>query len=334
MTQPYSRVEHLARSILLSRFCGSCQMAMYSAYFDESGHPDRGPYLIVAGCVGDVDQWVEFEREWLEALAPLGTTIFHAVDFDQRNPPFDRLTDRDADDLLNRLVGIICRRINKSFSHVTPLDQYRAINNKYLFAECYGYPYPSAARVCLGLVGRWASNYSVAKEDLLYFFEDGAKHKGQLEWIAERDGLPIPVFRKKTEVVPLQVGDLIAWCSHLYLTSGKHIPRRYEQALDRLSEMPCEWGISQSLQDLDRLPTILRIPLRDPNLLYKCVIVKKDGHRRALVHYWPKDKVLQPKIDRKTLVLPEQNVLSATDVEKAVADYEAFRAAVPTEKRM
>jgi len=48
-------------------------MAMYSAYFDESGHPDDSRYLVVAGAVADVDQWVHFEREWISALAPLGT---------------------------------------------------------------------------------------------------------------------------------------------------------------------------------------------------------------------------------------------------------------------
>jgi hypothetical protein len=51
---------------------------MYSAFFDESGHPDESEIMVVAGAVADVDQWVHFDREWREVLAPLGTHFFHA----------------------------------------------------------------------------------------------------------------------------------------------------------------------------------------------------------------------------------------------------------------
>ena len=106
----YSRTEHLVRSLLLGRFGWSNRVAMYSAHFDESGHPDDSQYLVVAGAVASVDQWVTFEREWLDALAPLGTRIFHAVDFDKGKPPFDHLTSRDAGILLDRLVDIACQK--------------------------------------------------------------------------------------------------------------------------------------------------------------------------------------------------------------------------------
>src|SRR5260370_36173183 len=113
----YSAVEHLARSLWLGQFKWSNRMAMYSTYFDESGHPDDGTHLVVAGCVADVEQWVHFEREWKLALAPLGPdTVFHAVDFDKGNPPFDKLSTTEADELFKTLVGIICRRVEKTFS--------------------------------------------------------------------------------------------------------------------------------------------------------------------------------------------------------------------------
>ena len=142
----YSRVEHLARAIWLGRFQWSNRMAMYSAYFDESGHPDSGKFLVVAGAIADVNQWVHFEREWTEVLAPFNTKTFHAVDFDKRNPPFDKLSLNEATDMLDRLVGIICRRVERSVSQALNLDHYNVINQKYAFAECYGFPYPALAR--------------------------------------------------------------------------------------------------------------------------------------------------------------------------------------------
>jgi hypothetical protein len=321
VARPYSRVEHLVRSLWLGRFAWTNRVAMYSAYFDESGTPDDGPYMVVAGCIADVDQWVHFEREWVTALTPFGTNVFHTADFDQRNPPFDKLTNREADELFARLTGIICRRINRTFSHAIPLAQYDAINSEYLLAECYGFPYPATARICISHVVAWAQQYHVPKEELLYFFEDGAKHKGQLEWIAERDGLSIPVFRKKAEVVALQAADVAAWLGNLCLTS-RSVPRRYGNALDRISGVS-DWGVSKSYADGDFLPTLLKIPRRDENYRYKCTIVKKYGHRRALVHYWPKTKAIEPKLDRKTLVLPERSALTPEEVDKAIAEYKA-----------
>jgi hypothetical protein len=183
----YSSTEHLARSLWLGSFKWTNRMAMYSAYFDESGHPDRGKYLVVAGCIADIKQWVEFEREWKRELAPFGTALFHTVDFDNGNRPFDQLTECEADQLFDRLVGIICRRIEKSISRATQLDQHRAIDEKYVFSECHGFPYPAAARSCMAEVEGWAVKHSIPPNEVRYFFEDGAKHKGQLKWIAERD---------------------------------------------------------------------------------------------------------------------------------------------------
>ncbi len=45
-------------------------------------------------------------------------------------------------------------------------------------------------------------------------------------------------------------------------------------------------------------------PLRDPAINYKNKIIRTRGKLSAVVHYWPKDKH-EPKIERKTLVLPE-----------------------------
>jgi hypothetical protein len=300
-------------------------MAMYSAYFDESGHPDDSRYLVVAGAVADVDQWVHFEREWISALAPLGTRIFHAVDFNNRNPPFDTLSDKQADDLLNLLVGIVCRRIEKSVSQAITMDQYRAVNEKYVFAEMYGHPYPCAARSSFGKVEAWAAKHSIPVKDILWFLEDGAKQKGQLEWIAQRDGLPRPDFREKAELIPLQCGDLLAWCHNLYLTIGDQTPDSYLRALGQLAKVSNEWNLID-LSDPDRLPTILSIPLRDPSFNYKAKIIKHAGKKRGVVRYWKKAEGVESKIDRKTLVLPEPPRLSPEKVIKAAEEYDIAHA--------
>src|SRR5690242_13173150 len=108
-------------------------MALYSAYFDDSGHPDNARYLTVAGCVADDQQWVHFEREWLELLSRFNTRIFHAVDFEQGKAPFDRLTETERSEFLRLLIGIITRRAEKSFAHIIPINEYRSINERFVF---------------------------------------------------------------------------------------------------------------------------------------------------------------------------------------------------------
>lgn len=298
-------------------------MAMYSAYFDESGHPDDGDFVVVAGAIADVDQWIHFEREWTEALSTLNTTIFHMVDFESGAPPFDGLSDGDKDHLLAKLIGILCRRIERSVAGTINVKDYKVANNKYVLAEHYGFPYPSAARSCMGCVEAWAHNHSVNVGDIQFFFEDGAKHKGQIEWIAERDGLPIPVFRKKTDVVALQAGDLLAWCIHLSLTNTNPLPR-YKRAVERILKVSNQWR-DMNLGDPDRIPNLLGIPLRDPLLKYECRIVRTDGKRRAVITQRLKGVPGQFTLDRKNDVIPEIRHMSLEELRKAAERYDDER---------
>ena len=298
---------------------------MYCAFFDESGHPDDTKYLVVAGGLASVEQWVHFEREWREALAPFGTEIFHAKDFSQRKPPFHEISLKQSAAILERLAGIICRRMEKIFSFTVNMHHYRAMNAKYVFAECYGYPYPLAARSCIGGIQSWAKTHSVPVQDILFFFEDGAHNKGQLEWIAERDALPIPLFKNKRESIPLQIGDFVAWHG-MQCINGQSLDKPIQAVMRRLESMSHYWR-ELDMSDPDRLPALLEIPERDPALRYQCKVLQKHGVRRALVHYWPKDNPAESKIDRKTLVLPKRKTLRPEDLDRALQDYTAKKAA-------
>jgi hypothetical protein len=291
-------------------------MAMYSGYFDESGHPDDSEHLIVAGALASVEQWVHFEREWKEALAPFGTCLFHTVDFEQRKPPFDHIDADQARVLSERLAGIICRRAEKLFSSTINIAHYRAMNAKYVFSDCYGYPYPIAARSCIGGVEAWASQHSLPMNEILVFFEDGAQHRHQLEWMAERDGIRKPDFPKKADAVPLQAGDFIAW--HQAQLLNKTDKADYSASIVRMLERTSHSWKTTNLSDPDRIPAALGIPVRFPGFHYKYKIVQKHGVRRALIHYWKEDQ----KVDRKTLVLPDRRVMAPEEIDRALREYD------------
>jgi hypothetical protein len=49
-----------------------------NAYYDESGTHAGSPVTVMAGLVGDLNDWIEFDREWKKVLRKYGLTYVHA----------------------------------------------------------------------------------------------------------------------------------------------------------------------------------------------------------------------------------------------------------------
>jgi Protein of unknown function (DUF3800) len=273
-------------------------MAFYSAHFDESGDPDASDYLVVAGAVADVDQWGHLEREWRPLVERLGQSVFHRCDIDQSKP--------NSQEILLRLSQIIRRRVERAFAIVVPLKEYRAINRQLLLAEVVGFPYPLAARFCISDVARWAKYHDVVNP-ILNVFERGAKHQGQLEWIACRDKFPVPDYKTK-DLVPLQAADLIAG------EVAAHVPQAKKR--DAFQPGPCFEEIAHTLKDswyeikVHLLPNLFEVPRRDPQLRYRSKIVTIRGERRALVHCWPKAQGNSPRVKKALMQIPPQPIIT------------------------
>jgi hypothetical protein len=326
VTRPYSRTEHLARSLLLGRFDWDIRMAMYSAHLDESGHPDGSDYLIVAGAVASVQQWVDLETDWKAVLAPFSTDLFHAVEFAQRKKPFDKITRAEARDIHLRLATIICNRTEKLMSFTLDMRKYRSVNSRWLLAEAYGFPYPLAARSCIAGVEQWAHEKKTPINEFLFFCENGAKDKGQLEWMADRDRFPRPIFREKSELLPLQVGDFIAW--HQFQLQSGTDEHGVSDTVVKLFEFACkyQWR-TMNLDDGERLAMALDLPPRLPDYVYRAKVIRYKGVRRAVVHSRRRDDRASEKVDRKTLFLDDPKVRTPEELDALLKKYDAKKRA-------
>jgi hypothetical protein len=131
------------------------------------------------------------------------------------------------------------------------------------------------------------------------------------------------MFADKADFCQLQAADLLAWSHNHYLTKGGRIASRYRKGLDYLAGMSSDWGII-NLSDPDKIPTILGIPLRDPRFRYQCKILRQDGKRRPVTHYWPKDQP-EPEFNRSSTVLPETPILTDEQIAEAKIRYEAMK---------
>jgi hypothetical protein len=56
-------------------------IAMFRAFFDESGTHKESPVMVIAGYVSKLSLWTQFEREWKEVLSEYNIKVFHMTDF-------------------------------------------------------------------------------------------------------------------------------------------------------------------------------------------------------------------------------------------------------------
>jgi hypothetical protein len=182
-------------------------MTEYAAYFDDSGHPDDQEAVVVAGFIASEKNWLLFEREWQEILDRDGIELFHMADFEKSKV----WPQHKKDAILRRLINTIRIRTVKSISQCVLMDAYRQVNEKWAFEEAVGAPYALAGRTVAKSLNDWKRDIAKPGDELLVFFEDGTKHRGEFMDAMERDGLPCPVFIKKREATPLQAADFLAW---------------------------------------------------------------------------------------------------------------------------
>jgi hypothetical protein len=207
---------HLAKSHLFSLYRGDAFMAIFSAYFDASGHPDQGDILTVAGYAATVDSWIRFDVEWKEILASEGVGSFHMTDFASSSGEFASWKGRDPDQVerrrffIERLTKCLQKHCARFFRVSLFLPDYDLINSEYMLAETIGLPYAvCCSQVTLALRG-WANDLGCL-DTLLYFFEDGDKDKGDFESHHKSTYGKNPRFLDKQEAIAFQAADFNAW---------------------------------------------------------------------------------------------------------------------------
>jgi len=236
---------------------------VFKAYFDASGSPDEGKALVVAGYVAPVDQWQEFDREWRGILAEENVSEFHMRDFTVSRRQFASWKGDEPrrKRFLERLIGIIKRRVHKSFANAVILEHYNRVDAEHMFHESLGYPYALCGMGCMKDVQRWTERWQ--KEFPACIFEDGDKHKNEFKRLIERFiSWPEPIFHSKKDVVAFQAADLTAWESlKLYTQAESGENFKLRRSLEELEKIPKDWSVYTE-NELRRMCENFNIPKR------------------------------------------------------------------------
>jgi hypothetical protein len=223
-------LKHLVHSVWGS-WKGRKLMAIYTGYFDESGH-ETAELFVFGGVVLDVENPTKFEEDWLTAISPL--TYLHTSAFYGGHDDFTKWNDlgwKWKRDLLQRASCVIAKHSFQTFSIALDMDSYNRVNKELILNEAIGKPYSLCARFASVQIGQWSGRYNIP-DRIKMVFEDRHGVVGETASVFERDGLPAPFFEGKS-VCALQAADLIAW---LYQTKLKKTPH-YVQVRPVLAEL-------------------------------------------------------------------------------------------------
>ena len=257
----YSTRQHLILSIFLK---GTLHpMMAFSAFFDASGNESKQEPLAVAGYIASREQWLLFERDWNETLKKAGLRYFHMTEFINRSGQFKGWERTKRSHLFDSLTTLIEVRVRKAFGCIVLCDALDLVNRKYFLTERLGHAFPMSAMTVLGRVFVWSAQIG-HRQPILSVFEDGDRHKGELQKLAKRY-LPEelrPIFQSK-RLAPLQAADIAAWDLRNVVAKIQELAKIdiWEKSYKRLHRIPNDYQ-SRGEKELVGLCHDLKIPLR------------------------------------------------------------------------
>lgn len=200
-------------------------MAMFTAYFDASGHPDdkgKAKSLWVAGFVSTVQKWAKLEHAWPMLLKEYDIpSPLHMTDFIARQGRYRKWKGNKAaqEDFRCAAARILKLHIHKPFAAGVVIPDLRRMFDEYDVPETEPrQPYAWCALQVCDRLFEWAQNRVRAgvlrgSNQLEIVFEDGDKHQGDFAkafWAKHRKAVN---FRMNVDKawVPFQACDFFGW---------------------------------------------------------------------------------------------------------------------------
>jgi hypothetical protein len=228
-------------------------LAVYDAYWDESGTGEDDPVLTVAGFLSTPRRWGRFISDWQAALADWELPYFHMSQYVAKGGPYAAWSEAERVERCTRLVDIIVRHCAGSVGLVLPLTVYQGAIRPEV-GTYYGGRLGLASHACIvesaGLLDGTMKIKGVRR--INHVFEKGAVGQGKVAalWKSEYDDerrrnylhLGSITHADKREFLPLQAADIMAWELHW---QGKNqladVPKEVRQSLRRIAELPHRW---------------------------------------------------------------------------------------------
>lgn len=258
----YSPLKHLALALYGKSFRKGL-FAMFTAYFDDSGHPERGPELVVGGYISTVPRWLAFEDEWSAVLSEFDVAAFHMREFSASQGEFQSWSGNEGRRVafLKKLIRVVKKRTIASISSAILMDEYREVDRIYRLSE-FVTPYAMCGVNTQHKARVWLTEHGLSADQLRLVYEDGSKDKGKFVDLADKMGFPTPIFESKRKFRALEAADFIAWELGKIIRDVNRDTFRVRATIQELRKnMPRMWGIYRK-EELLKFCKAQGLPLR------------------------------------------------------------------------
>jgi hypothetical protein len=224
---PVEKVSHKAYSssaIRLARIAHPVSsrkkyLAVFIAYFDESGDPSQTGAFTLGGLVAKAWRWDAFEGKWSRILRRFNLPMFHMSEFESRQGIYASLSNPERIELVATLAGIIKGTIEFGFSHSLVVKDWKKVIEPTI-VNSYEQPrghYIFLLQSCMEEIVRFIS--LPAGERVACIFDrngfmagSAIKHFDDLVARQSWEGVFDTItFGDKTRLIPLQAADMVAY---------------------------------------------------------------------------------------------------------------------------
>jgi hypothetical protein len=191
---------------------------MFTVYCDDSGTDKKNRVATVAGYIGKVGRWEDFNKEWQKALNDFHVYQMHRSDLENFGGKFKAWNPTRRTKFLQRVQPIIrdhitfpigCAVIKEDYERIIPPDV------KKQFSGVYGW----CARDCLAAMTNWYQRKGY-RNAVRWVFEAGTTGHGQVDAMFD-ELYRNPITRQKyfikgwsfedKSTLPLQSADVLAY---------------------------------------------------------------------------------------------------------------------------
>ena len=216
----------------------------YTVYCDASGQPSDGDVLFVSGFGSTASKWLRFGERWNNLLRAYDIhPPFHMNEFAPGVGQFASWKQDKArrNQFFQQVIKILKISTLKSFSVGVAVSDLRRFQQDYQLPDNSNgdSPYTFCGVLLYKQVNNWAQRHGEPTDTLQIIFEHGDKDQGQFVMRLRElfPGLDDPIFKRKSDCVPFQAADILAWEHHRHVLHGaqrvresyaelrKHIPR-------------------------------------------------------------------------------------------------------------
>ncbi|MGH7205270.1 MAG: hypothetical protein ACREI2_03555 [Nitrospiraceae bacterium] len=204
------------------------------AYMDESGH-SADPHALdvtIGGAVASIEQWEAFEPSWRAVLDEFSVSQLHMKDFAHFQGEYEGWTEPRRREFLQRLFDVINAHVEGYVGGTMPVDLFSGLTPDQQ-ALLGNDPYYPCFIACVIAAATCAAHAST-EEQVHLFFAELSGFQGKALQYYERckseqapPGLPEKLagitFASPKSVLPLQVGDLVAYEVNLHFRHAKQL---------------------------------------------------------------------------------------------------------------